>query len=246
MENENKFIENEVTQANADEIITEEEGSETEKNEIKVEASGMTAEGIGTGGHEYPSHENEYEGKTPKDVKRGEFKEWMKSIIIAAFLAVIIMQLIVPTVVREHSMEPSFYGGDYIIVSKISYKIADPKRGDVIIFKSDIPINNEDPSGNKKILIKRVIGLPGDIINIQDNEVNVNGKVLNEPYINDGGTPGYVKDYTVPKGEYFVMGDNRTVSVDSRRSEVGPVDRNRIVGKAIVRLYPFNSIEIIK
>lgn len=184
--------------------------------------------------------------KTPKDVKRGEFKEWMKSIIIAAFLAVIIMQLIVPTVVKEHSMEPSFYGGDYLIVSKISYKIGDPKRGDVIIFKSDIPLSNEDPNGSKKLLIKRVIGLPGDVINIHDYKVFVNGEELNEPYINDGGTPGDVRDYTVPKGEYFVMGDNRTVSIDSRRSEVGPVDKDRIVGKAIVRLYPFDRIGVVK
>ena len=187
------------------------------------------------------------ESKTKPSLKRGnEMKDWVKSIIIAAFIAVLLMQLIVPTVVREHSMEPSFYGGDYLIVGKISYKLTEPKRGDVIIFKSDIPMNPDEPSQSKKLLIKRIIGLPGDVINISENEVSINGKVIDEPYINEGGTPGDVVNYVVPKGNYFVMGDNRTVSIDSRRNEVGPVQKDRIVGKALIRLYPFNKIGLIK
>lgn len=187
------------------------------------------------------------ESKTKPSLKRGnEMKDWVKSIIIAAFIAVLLMQLIVPTVVREHSMEPSFYGGDYLIVGKISYKLTEPKRGDVIIFKSDIPMNPDEPSQSKKLLIKRIIGLPGDVINISDNEVSINGKVIDEPYINEGGTPGDVVNYVVPKDNYFVMGDNRTVSIDSRRNEVGPVQKDRIVGKALIRLYPFNKIGLIK
>ena len=156
------------------------------------------------------------------------------------------MQLIVPTVVREHSMEPSFYGGDYLIVGKINYKISSPNRGDVIIFKSDIPMNTAEPSQAKKLLIKRIIGMPGDVINISDNEVSINGEVIDEPYINEGGTPGDVVNYVVPKDSYFVMGDNRTVSIDSRRNEVGPVHKDRIIGKALIRLYPFNKIGLIK
>ena len=94
------------------------------------------------------SSENEVkESQAKPNIRRGnEIKDWVKSIIIAAFIAVLLMQLIVPTVVREHSMEPSFYGGDYLIVGKISYKLTDPKRGDVIIFKSDIPMNPGEPS----------------------------------------------------------------------------------------------------
>lgn len=191
---------------------------------------------------------NEIEVETEKrpSVRRSsEIKDWVKSIIIAAFIAVLLMQLIVPTVVREHSMEPSFYGGDYLIVGKISYKFSDPERGDVIIFKSDIPMNPGEPSQAKKLLIKRIIGLPGDVINISDNEVSINGKLIDEPYINEGGTPGDVVNYVVPKDSYFVMGDNRTVSIDSRRNEVGPVNKDRIVGKALIRLYPFNKIGLI-
>ena len=194
------------------------------------------------------SSENEVkESQAKPNIRRGnEIKDWVKSIIIAAFIAVLLMQLIVPTVVREHSMEPSFYGGDYLIVGKISYKLTDPKRGDVIIFKSDIPMNPGEPSQSKKLLIKRIIGLPGDVINISDGEVSINGKVIDEPYINEGGTPGDVVNYVVPKDNYFVMGDNRTVSIDSRRNEVGPVQKDRIVGRALIRLYPFNKIGLIK
>lgn len=185
--------------------------------------------------------------ETKTNVKRrSELNDWVKSIIIAAFIAVLLMQLIVPTVVREHSMEPSFYGGDYLIVGKINYKISSPHRGDVIIFKSDIPMNTAEPSQAKKLLIKRIIGMPGDVINISDNEVSINGKVIDEPYINEGGTPGDVVNYVVPKDSYFVMGDNRTVSIDSRRNEVGPVHKDRIIGKALIRLYPFNKIGLIK
>lgn len=183
--------------------------------------------------------------KERKASRRSELKEWIKSIIIAGFIAVVLMQFIVPTVVREHSMEPSFYGGDYLIVSKISYKIGTPKRGDVIIFKSEIPLNQDAPEGKKKLLIKRVVGVPGDVVDIANDTVSINGKVIDEPYINKGGTPGDVKGYKVPEGNYFVMGDNRTVSIDSRRHEVGAVKESKIVGKAIFRVYPFNKIGLL-
>lgn len=214
---EEKNINEEVKEIEAGEKLT------TEENETKSESKAM-----------------------PPKKRGGEIKDWVKSIIIAAFIAVVLMQLIVPTVVREHSMEPSFYGGDYLIVGKISYKFSDPERGDVIIFKSDIPMNPGEPSQAKKLLIKRIIGLPGDVINISDNVVSINGEVIDEPYINDGGTPGDVVNYVVPKDSYFVMGDNRTVSIDSRRNEVGPVHKDRIIGKALIRLYPFNKIGLIK
>lgn len=214
---EEKSINEEVNEVEADEEVT------TEENETKSESKAIT----------------------PKK-RGGEIKDWVKSIIIAAFIAVVLMQLIVPTVVREHSMEPSFYGGDYLIVGKINYKISNPSRGDVIIFKSDIPMNPSEPSSAKKLLIKRIIGMPGDVINISDNVVSINGEVIDEPYINDGGTPGDVVNYVVPKDSYFVMGDNRTVSIDSRRNEVGPVHKDRIIGKALIRLYPFNKIGLIK
>ncbi|XVG95777.1 signal peptidase I [Eubacteriales bacterium KG125] len=184
-------------------------------------------------------------GKEKSASKRSEIKEWIKSIIIAGFIAVVLMQFIVPTVVRERSMEPSFYGGDYLIVSKISYKISSPKRGDVVIFKSEIPLSQDEPGGKKKLLIKRVIGVPGDLVDIADGTVSINGKVIDEPYINKGGTPGDVKGYKVPEGNYFVMGDNRSVSIDSRRHEVGPVNGSKIVGKAIFRVYPFNKIGLL-
>lgn len=194
---------------------------------------------------EVSADKREKTSKRRNSSRRGELKEWLKSIILAGFIAVVIMQFIVPTVVREHSMEPSFYGGDYLIVSKISYKIGTPKRGDVVIFKSEIPVNQDNPDGEKKLLIKRVIGVPGDVVDISNDTVSVNGKVIDEPYINSGGTPGEVVNYRVPEDSYFVMGDNRTVSIDSRRHEVGPVKASKIVGKAILRMYPFDKIGLI-
>lgn len=227
---EEKNLNEEINEINVDKVET------SEKQEIemdKIETS------------EKNDIDTKHETKT--NVKRrSELNDWVKSIIIAAFIAVLLMQLIVPTVVREHSMEPSFYGGDYLIVGKINYKISSPHRGDVIIFKSDIPMNTAEPSQAKKLLIKRIIGMPGDVINISDNEVSINGEVIDEPYINEGGTPGDVVNYVVPKDSYFVMGDNRTVSIDSRRNEVGPVHKDRIIGKALIRLYPFNKIGLIK
>ena len=217
--------------------MTEEKNLNEEINEIGVEKMETSEKKEIEVDKVETSEKNEIESGSEKKTnskRSGELKDWVKSIIIAA------------TVVREHSMEPSFYGGDYLIVGKINYKISSPNRGDVIIFKSDIPMNTAEPSQAKKLLIKRIIGMPGDVINISDNEVSINGEVIDEPYINEGGTPGDVVNYVVPKDSYFVMGDNRTVSIDSRRNEVGPVHKDRIIGKALIRLYPFNKIGLIK
>lgn len=162
-------------------------------------------------------------------------KELIRDIIIVILVAVCIVTLVKPIIVKKTSMEPTLYANDYLIISKQAYTIfGDPKRGDIVVF----PHNTD---GLKELFIKRVIGVPGDRLSISDGFVSINGKVLDEPYTKDGTTPGLIKDYVVPSGEVFVMGDNRIVSIDSRSEEVGCVPIKEITGKAILRVYPFSK-----
>ncbi len=167
-------------------------------------------------------------------------KELLKDIAVAIVIAFIIIQFIKPTIIKESSMEPTLYANDYIFLSKQAYNLfGDPEYGDIIVFHSDI--ENKAGGGNKD-LIKRIIGLPGDKIRVSDGVVYRNGEALVEEYTMEGFTTGEVPEMVVPEGEMFVMGDNRTVSLDSRSEEVGCVDMEEILGKAVFRLYPFNKI----
>lgn len=162
--------------------------------------------------------------------------------LLIAFAIVIPLRIFVaqPFIVSGASMDPTFRNGQYVIVDELSYNIGDPTRGDVIIFKY--------PKNPSQYFIKRVIGLPGEtvIINnqgkvlIKDKDANVI-LTLNEPYV------AYPKDETAERtlklGEYFVMGDNRAGSFDSRAW--GPVPREMIVGRAFLRLFPITSISVL-
>lgn len=177
--------------------------------------------------------------------------EWGRDIIIALVIALIISMLIKPTIVKESSMEPNFNSNDYIFLSKIAYKFGhEPKKGDVVVFRT----NSDrllDGNGKHKLLIKRVIGVPGDQIKIAGGEVYINGEADDQSYTKDGETwvdvPGddEVLELTVPEGQLFCMGDNRDVSVDSRSEEVGCVPEDTIVGKAVFRLFPLSQIGTI-
>lgn len=153
--------------------------------------------------------------------------------IAAAFsMTVLISAFLLPVYkVTGESMSPNLHKGDVVICSKYS----DLERGDIAAFSS-----------GSKVLIKRVIGLPGDVINIDaDGIVTVNGNTLNEPYItgNSIGECDIKLPFTVPENRYFVMGDDREVSIDSRSSAVGSIPDEFIAGKVIFRLIPPSVLE---
>lgn len=168
-------------------------------------------------------------------------KGFIKELIVAGLIAFLILQFIKPTIVKERSMEPTLYENNYIFLSKQSYKIGEPDRGDIIVFHTNLTTWE----GEEKLLIKRVIGLPGDKITIVDGQVFINEELQEEDYILEGYTSGYVEDFEVPEDELFVMGDNREVSLDSRSPDIGCVKIPDVIGKAFFRLYPFEDIGLL-
>lgn len=170
-----------------------------------------------------------------------EIFEWIKVFALAIVFAFIITQFIKPTLVRGDSMYSTLEEGDYLIINRMSYKFKEPERGDIIVFKSDL----QQDDGSKKDLVKRVIGVSGDTVKIEDYKVYVNGEELVEPYINNEVTEGNI-DTVVPENSVFVLGDNREVSLDSRYDSVGFINNSDILGKVFFRLYPFNKIGLLE
>lgn len=166
--------------------------------------------------------------------------EWVKIILTAIVIAFIITQFIRPTLVRGESMYPTLEENDYLIISRISYKIKEPKFGDIIVFKTNLL--QED--GTYKDLVKRVIATDGDHLVIKDFKVYVNDKLIDEPYIQGQYTTGNI-DIIIPKNKIFAMGDNREKSLDSRYEEVGLVELSDVMGKVSVRLYPLDRIGVV-
>lgn len=176
---------------------------------------------------------------------RDFLKSLLIDVVVAIILAAIVLFFIRPTIVKQTSMENTLHENDYMILYRQAYRSHTPERGDIIIFQSSMIDEN---TGNNKLLIKRVIGLPGDQLSIINDQLYINGEEYHEDYLKDGYTPAFEtpregETFTVPDGEYFVMGDNRAGSVDSRRSEVGTVKEELIKGKVVMRLFPFNKIQ---
>jgi signal peptidase I len=172
------------------------------------------------------------------DANIKELKEWVKDIVIAVVVALIILQFIKPTFVRETSMLPTLQEYNFLFLSRQAYHFGEPHHGDIIVFHTGL----KTAEGGEKMLIKRVIGLPGDTVAIHDGKVSIDGIIQEEPYTKEGYTAGTMEDLTVPDGSLFVMGDNRQNSIDSRDPSVGMVKIDDVYGKAVFRLYPFNEI----
>ena len=168
-------------------------------------------------------------------------REWVQVIIIALMIALPFRILVAePFIVQGASMDPTFSTGQFLIVDRLTYRFEEPKRGDVIVFKY--------PNNPNIYYIKRIIGLPGETVSIKDgkvtitNDQNHDGIKLNEPYIEASHASAETLKVTLDPTEYFVIGDNRAQSSDSR--SWGPLDRHFIVGRPIVRLLPVGAVSI--
>jgi len=176
----------------------------------------------------------------PKQKTEGSFvSELIKFVLIAVVIVLPIRLFIAqPFIVSGASMEPTFQNGDYLIVDEISYRFNEPSRGDVVIFRFP-----KDPS---KFFIKRIIGLPGETVKIESGAVNVtndkhpDGFNLYEPYIS--AQTNNINPVKLEDNEYFVLGDNRQASSDSRIW--GPLTDDLMVGRAFLRLFPLSQADI--
>ena len=144
--------------------------------------------------------------------------------------------------VNGRSMENTLSDGDHLILEKVSYRFREPERFDIVVFP---PYQTEEEKDT--FYIKRVIGLPGETVRIKDGQVYINGEVLQENYGNEAMLNAGIADNDILLGddEYFLLGDNRNNSSDSRSTYIGPVERNQIIGRAWARIWPINSIEIL-
>lgn len=173
----------------------------------------------------------------PEDAKAEKkwlrnFLEWLAALAVALLAALFITQvLLVNARVPSESMENTIMTGDRIIGNRLAYMSSKPKRGDIVIFHY--------PDDESQLYIKRVIGMPGDVVDIREGKVYINESEtpLEEPYLKE--TPvGDYGPYEVPEGSYFVMGDNRNRSSDSRFWDNKFVAEDKIIGSAAFRLYP--------
>lgn len=167
--------------------------------------------------------------------------EWVQVIAIALIISLPIRFLIAePFVVNGASMDPTFATGQFLIVDRLSYRFEEPKRGDVIVFRY--------PNNPSTYYIKRIIGLPGETVFIKDGSVSVSATanatstIITEPYIRDDHKSFDDLKATLSDSQYFVMGDNRRESSDSRAW--GPLAKDMIIGRPAVRLYPFTKLSI--
>ena len=172
-----------------------------------------------------------------KEKKQGglgkEIFEWVKIIVSAALIAFVLNTFIIAnSEVPSGSMENTIMTGDRVIGSRLSYRFEDPKRGDIAIFRF--------PDNEKIYYVKRIIGLPGETVDIVDGKVYINGsdEPLDEPYIREPIIPEAPMHFEVPENSYFMMGDNRNYSMDARRWENTYVKREKIIAKVLFRYFP--------
>jgi len=186
--------------------------------------------------------ENLNEPKTTAAVVTGFIFEIIQVVVIALLIIIPIrVFLIQPFYVKGASMEPNFYDHEYLIINEIGYHIGDPERGDIVVFKYP-----DDPD---EYFIKRVIGLPNETVEISDGEItiyndeNPDGIILDEEYLNNGFTAGE-KKVTLRHDEYYMLGDNRSSSLDSRI--IGPINEDYVIGKVWLRGWPINKLKVFE
>ena len=164
------------------------------------------------------------------------------STVLFVISVTVLFDLAIPrSLVDGHSMEPTFHGDDRLVVSRLHYLLGEPARGDIVVFNSLVP----SEAARGIMLIKRVVGLPGETVELRDQQVRINGELLDEPYIKEACRISRCSDesWTLGEDQYFVMGDNRNNSRDSRRFNAVPIQK--IVGQVIFRYFPLGAIGII-
>lgn len=162
--------------------------------------------------------------------------EFIKVVIISVVIVLPIRTYVAqPFIVSGASMEPNFDDGEYLIVDELTYQFREPQRGEVIVFR--YPLN---PSN---FFIKRIVGLSRESVNIKSGKISIDGKLLAEPYLDPKLETTPEINVTLKNGEYFVLGDNRPHSSDSRFWGVLPKDK--IMGRALLRLWPINKAGIL-
>lgn len=176
----------------------------------------------------------------PQPSRLKGFLENLAYIAAAVTLALLVQQFLIrPFIVNGTSMDPTLATGDYLLIDRLSYRIRPPERGDVIVFQS--------PPEPEKYFVKRIIGLPGETVVLQGTTVTIinkeypEGLLLKEPFLTHKKNDSM--RVTVPEGQYFVMGDNRSGSYDSRGW--GTLPKENIGGRALVRLLPLQSIDYL-
>lgn len=178
---------------------------------------------------------------TPQEKSRREIYDWIYCLSVALIICVVIFAFFIRLIdVRGTSMNPTLNNNDKMLVSGLFYE---PKVGDVVVFKKD----EYDP---ERALVKRVIAVEGQVINMDFDRgiVYVDGVPLEEDYIMEPTTNkiDFIGPQTVPEGCVFVMGDNRNASTDSRKKEIGMVDTRLILGRAYAVVYPLSQVRAIK
>lgn len=162
--------------------------------------------------------------------------EWAKILAQAGVLAALLITFVAQShVVQGASMEETLHDRERLMVEKVSYRVSEPKRGHIIVFRS--------PIARAERMVKRVIGVPGDVIEIKERTVYVNGVALDEPYTK-GPTYYDMAPMEVKPGHVFVLGDNRNNSLDSRSRYVGQIPYDQIVGRAIFSYWPLTSLRL--
>jgi signal peptidase I len=166
--------------------------------------------------------------------------EWIGIVVGALLLALIVKTFLVQAFyIPSGSMQTTLMEGDRVLVNKLSYRLHDIHRGDIVVFERPADLTE----GTIKDLIKRVVGLPGETIEAKDGEVLVDGEPLDEGYLDDGVRTENLARTVVPRGHLFVMGDNRGNSTDSR--VFGPIDDDLVVGRAFIRVWPIPNLHLL-
>lgn len=157
--------------------------------------------------------------------------EVIKSALFAVIISVIMLCFFRFTIVNGQSMEPSLYNNEKLLLSTTSYVFSEPERGDIIVVKPE--------AINVDYIIKRIIAIPGDTVEIKDNVIYVNDIAIDEPYLTEQMITSDIEKFKLANNEYFICGDNRNNSLDSRSEILGPITKDEIFGKVIINFSKF-------